>query len=220
MRHHAEGPRGPSRICKKPAGKAGTSKDPRTNFRWLWLGIAVGKGKKRYTHSNGLKRIAFEWLPSKELAPKGGPRGSRSMKGVVKRHVKQKSFCVFDGWFVSKALCVSLGYKHAPPAKHDAGWRDRRTGYHSNDAESENARLKSWLRGRYTKLSLTFTKKAQEVEYAKTDEEAPNLDPSVLPDMYEYLHYINVGKTMDIVMKSVALAAGGCAQRANPARIL
>ena len=65
----------PARVCKKPAGKAGTSKDPRTNGRWLWIGVAVGKGKQRYTHSNGLKRIAFEWLPSKELVPKGGPRG-------------------------------------------------------------------------------------------------------------------------------------------------
>ena len=36
------------------------------------------------------------------------------MKGVVKRHVKPKYFCVFDGWFASKALCISLGYKHAP----------------------------------------------------------------------------------------------------------
>ena len=51
----------------------------------------------------------------------------------------------------SKAATKRLGYRHAPPVNHTAGWRDSATGYRSNDVESENNRIKAWLRKRYSK---------------------------------------------------------------------
>ena len=46
------------------------------------------------------------------------------------------------------------------------------------------------------------------------DGDHPDLNPMFLPDMYEYLHYINIGKSMSTVMSSLALAAGGRSRRA------
>ena len=45
--------------------------------------------------------------------------------------------------------------KHAPAINHSKEFRDRAMGFHSNDIESENARLKRWSRKRYGVLQLS-----------------------------------------------------------------
>ena len=57
-------------------------------------------------------------------------------------------------------------------------------GFHTNDVESENNRIKHWARARYSTLKL---------------EES---------DMYEYVFYTNVGKSMTDVMHGLAVANG------------
>ena len=79
----------------------------------------------------------------------------------------------------------SLGYRSAPPVKHEDGYRDRRTGFHTNDAESENSRLKQWNRHRYSQLQLN------------------------VGEMDEYIFYINVGQSIDNVLGGLAVANGG-----------
>jgi len=100
------------------------------------------------------------------------------------------------------SVAKQLGLKVAPPVKHDRGWRDKATGFHSNDIESEYARLKLWLRSRYSKLLLITDKK--HLPLAEDEVTEP-----LLPDVIEYLHYVNIGRTMEAVMSSIALAGGG-----------
>ncbi len=107
----------------------------------------------------------------------------------------------------------SLGFCCAPPVKHDQGWRDRKTGFHSNDCEGENNRLKTWLRSRYTTLKLTFKAvvnavldavgpSAEEIppaDASDADDEALTVEPL---DLYEYAFYVNVGNSMSDVMRA------------------
>jgi hypothetical protein len=84
-------------VAKRPAGVAGTFRDPRRNGRWIWLAVTVGKGSQVYTRENGLKWVTFEILPQKEDAPSKKPRGVASMATVVHKRVEKGSFLIFDG---------------------------------------------------------------------------------------------------------------------------
>ena len=187
------------KVSKKPAGakpkKKGTP-DTRRDGRWLWVAVSCGHGKTLHTHENGLKRITFTLLPHRDVAPNRKPRGLTSIKNVITKHIKKKSFLVFDGWKSSSAAATRLGYRFAPPVNHSKAWRDRETGFHSNDVESENSRLKTWLRQRYTKLRLTIS---QPTYGAEGDE---SLD---LLDLYEFAHYTNVGKSIATIMHSIGV---------------
>jgi hypothetical protein len=96
-----------------------------------------------------------------------------------------------------------LGYRHAPPVNHSVGYRDQSTGFHSNDFESENARLKTWLRTRYTKLRIDI---ADVGPQSATQEENRG---AYSRDLREYCYYVNIGNTFTMAMKGVAAAAGG-----------
>ena len=61
------------------------------------------------------------------------------MERVIRRHIHKSCSLMFDGWKSSKAAAETLRYQHGPPVVHDRGWRDRTTGLHSNDIESESA---------------------------------------------------------------------------------
>ena len=120
------------------------------------------------------------------------------MANVTKAHIKPKSFLVFDGWKASRAASERLGYRYAPPVSHSLAWRDISTGFHCNDAESENRRLKTWLRARYTKLRLTVA--------GSDDADVP--DPGFALDLYEYTYYANVGNSVGDVCGALQRAAG------------
>ena len=123
-------------------GKKGTSKDTRSNGIWLWLAVSVGKGTMRYTHANGLKKVAFRILPKKEDAKHKKPRGLEEIKTSLQQHVARGSFLIFDKWKATITAVARLGYRSAPPVNHKLGWRNPDTGHHTNDVESENARVK------------------------------------------------------------------------------
>ena len=76
------------------------------------------------------------------------------------------------------------GSSTRPPVVHEGMYRDAATGFHTNDAESENFRVKRWSRHRYGRLSLT------------------------VDDMDEYVFYINVGEGMAAVTKGLAMSNG------------
>lgn len=164
---------------KKAATKTGTSKDKRSNGRWLWAGVTVGVCKKRFTHENGQKRFTFRFLPKRMEARDQKPRGLAEIRATLKAHVKQGSMLVFDKWKSTKAAAKALGFTYAPPVNHQVEFRDRVTGFHSNDIESENSRLKHWSRVRYGTLSLNEL------------------------DLHEYAYYTNVGNSMKDVMAAL-----------------
>ena len=62
--------------------------------------------------------------------------------------IHKKSVLVFDGWTATTKAADQLGYAHPPSVKHRKCFRDSGTGFHTNDAESENNRLKRWSRFR------------------------------------------------------------------------
>jgi len=162
----------------------GTAADPRSNGRWLWAAVSVGKGKEKWTHENGKKRFTWRILPSMYNAIRNKPRGFEEIRKTIDEHVKKKSILVFDGWPSSEKAAKDLGFQHAPPVVHEVGWRDTETGFHSNDIESENNRLKHWARIRYGALKLTEL------------------------DLHEYTFYVNAGETMADVMRGLALSGG------------
>ena len=93
--------------------------------------------------------------------------------------IKKGSFLVFDKWGGTVKAVKELGFKHAPPVNHSKEFRDRATGFHSNDIESENQRLKHWSRIRYGRLMLSEL------------------------DVHEYAYYVNVGHTMHLVFQGL-----------------
>ena len=143
-------------MMKKPSGQSRS--DKRTNGVWLWVGVTVGKGNKVYTHGkngNGLKRVVFRLLPRTDAAMDAKPRGWREIESTVKQCVKKGSHLVFDKWPATEKAIKRAGYAHAPPVNHAAGFRDSETGFHTNDVESENNRIKKWLRKRYPAVAIS-----------------------------------------------------------------
>jgi hypothetical protein len=104
-----------------------------------------------------------------------------------------------------------LGYRHAPPVNHSVGYRDQSTGFHSNDFESENARLKTRLRTRYTKLRIDIADVGPQSATQEENRGAYSQENrgAYSRDLREYCYYVNIGNTFAMAMKGVAAAAGG-----------
>ena len=165
----------PATVLRKPASNL------KNSGKWLWLGIVVGRGKEVYTHENGKKRVTFRLLPKASEAADHKPRGLHEIESTLQMHVAKGSILVHDGWTATEAAVCSLGYQSPPGVKHDTGYRDVATGFHTNDAESENSRLKRWNRSRYGTLTLSE------------------------PELFEYVYYINIGSSWEDVMKGLSL---------------
>ena len=161
------------RLRKKPAA------DTRSNGKWLWAAVTVGRGLEVFTHENEKKRFTFRFLPKKADAQQEKPRGFDEIRDTIKARIKPGSILVNDKWKSTVKAVESLGFKHAPPINHSVEFRDRVTGFHSNDIESENNRLKHWSRIRYGRLSLGEL------------------------DLHEYSFYINVGRDMKTICRNL-----------------
>ena len=175
-------------------GIAGTSKDQRTG-RWLFAAVLVGNKATRYTHDNGCKRFSFHIMDLPKTAPDGKPRGIKSMKKAILKCISPKAFVVHDKWKASSPALADIGFKSAPPVNHSQGWRDRATGFHSNDIESEFSRLKRYVRERYGRLSF-------QCQGADDAEETDAVDAG---DLYEYTFKTNVGNSFFDVLKALQM---------------
>jgi hypothetical protein len=164
-------------VTKRPSGKRGTRNDPISNGRRLWAAATVGKGEEVYTHANGKIKFTFDFLPKKADARRGKPRGLDEIRNTLATRARRGSMLIFDGWKSTKTPARRLGFQHVPPINHSLEFRDRETRFHSNDIESENNRLEHWSRVRYSRLSLSEL------------------------DLHEYTYYVNVGNTMEAIMK-------------------
>jgi hypothetical protein len=174
------------RMLKRPAA------NKKSNGMWLWVGVTVGHGSQVLTHGAGTKQVTFRLLPPREEALAGKPRGVESISDTLKKHVRTSTKLVFDKWLGTVAAARRLGYHFPPPVNHSLCFRDSKTGFHSNDVESENQRIKSFLRARYGVLKLGRYKK---------------LDNDTVLDLYEYVYRVNVGETMEDFMDAMAKAS-------------
>ena len=175
---------GPS-AKKKPAANKRPAANLKSNGRWLWLAVRVGIGSAVCTHENGMKRIAYRLLPRKSESKDGKPRGLEEIKDTIEAHIAKESLLVHDAWTSTETAVEELGYKHPPGIVHKEGYRDVHTGFHTNDAESENSRLKDASRARYGHLRLTED------------------------ELAEYAFYVNIGSSMPNVLRGLAVSGGG-----------
>lgn len=177
------------KVAKKP-----TMKRPAANLKsnglWLWVGVRVGIGSKVCTHENGLKRVTYKFLPRKADSKEGKPRGLLEIQDALQSRIAKGSTLVTDAWSSTESAIKKLGYKHPPGIVHENGYRDPKTGFRSNDAESENSRLKRCSRKRYGQLSLNEG------------------------ELSEYCFYINLGSEMRKVSHGLAVASGGVVKNA------
>ena len=101
-------------------------------------------------------RISFTWLPDSLLPASGKARGTDEMAAALRCCVRQRSLVVHDCWWATAAALKKLNYQQAPAVNHSQGFREhvdgQRSGWHSNDAESEVARLKSVVRSRFDQV--------------------------------------------------------------------
>ena len=103
------------------------------------------------------------------------------MKNVLASKVKKHSFLVHDKWLATEKAVKDLGYASAPSVNHARGFRLVESGWHSNDIESEFARVKSWLRARYGRLPRA-------------------LSEDFSGDLHEYMYLVNENpERMDLV---------------------
>ena len=137
-----------------------------------------------------MKRVTFRILPRKSEAEDHTPRGLGEIKHTIADRIAKGSTVVSDGWSSTVSALRELGYKHPPPVVHEDGYRDLKTGFHTNDAESENSRLKGKNRKRYGKLLLNEN------------------------ELAEYTFYINIGSTMPKVLEGLAMSSGGVVKNA------
>ena len=124
----------------------------------------------------GGKRAILELeMPDEDVVP----------DNTLQSRIAKGSFLVRDGWSSTDAAIKALGFKSAPAVVHENAYRDVKTGFHTNDAESENSRVKGWNRVRYGQLRLNKG------------------------EMDEYVYYVNIGRSFSQVAKGLAISNGG-----------
>ena len=160
--------------------KPGPQRNSRT--QWVWVATLVGrKDGTSCTHGNGLKRVVLKMLPPAHNAIQGKPRGEQELKKLFRKHTKRGAVTVTDKWPGPVAALRRLGRsKDHHTVDHSNEWRSQ-DGWHTNDAESENSRIKCWARGRYGKL--------------------PRLTEGLLQ---EYTFGVNVGREFGKIVQAVS----------------
>ena len=120
------------------------------------------------------------------MPARGKRRGEEELKTLYKAHTKRGAITVTDEWSGTKAalkrLCRSA--QHVT-VNHTDAWRSKE-GWHTNDAESENNRIKNWARARYAKL--------------------PVVNDGMLN---EYMFNVNVGRDFGKIIEAVTAQSDG-----------
>ena len=103
----------------------------------------------------------------------------------MKDHLNKGCKLVSDEWTATPVAARMAGLTIAGRCNHSADFSNRKTGFHSNDVESENNRIKQFMRHRYG--NLRFGK-----YITLTDEP--------ICDLYEYVYRTNVGSSFRMYM--------------------
>ena len=176
--------------------KAGTQDDKRKS-RWLWAAVECGsKSTGKKSHKLGNKRISMGLLPRAADAPDGKPRGTKSLTPVLRERVAKGSAIVADKWLATEAAAKKANLKVKGTVNHNKGFRNPVTGVHTNDVESEFARLKLFLRSKFG-----YVRSSNSTDVARKDE-------VLLLNVAEYVFYTNVGRDMASIMSAFRHAGG------------
>ena len=92
------------------------------------------------------------------------------------------------------------------PVKHKDNWRDPVTGFHINDAESENSRLKKWTRKKY--YSVRGRRDAKVPAEGQIEDEMEKDTRAIKRLVAEHLFWTNKGHDMKGVMDAVLYKNG------------
>ena len=150
------------------------------------------------SHKRGDKRVAAAVLPHPEVAPANKPRGKESLMQDFDACIHKGAKVIGDGWEATASAAQELGME-VKQCNHTANFRNRNTGAHSNDAESEVARFKRWSRGKWG-----FTCILNDRDQAKKKEHMER-------HLSEYIAETNMGTGMVLGMGSVSRAFAGLA---------
>ncbi|CAK0836623.1 unnamed protein product [Prorocentrum cordatum] len=148
------GPRG-----NEKTGKWGATADKRSQNRRLWFGVQTG-GERKRSHKDGTKRVAGEVLDHPNAAKEQKPRGGEALAEVFQRRLTPHTKVVSDGWLGAESATKRAGVKRGGSCNHGKKFRNEKTGFHSNDAESEVAWHRRWARSKWT-MRRTLIKKDQ-----------------------------------------------------------
>ena len=110
--------------------------------------------------------------------------------------MKKDSGVVSDEWTATPPAVCAAGSKMMGSVNHSKNWRNPATGYHSNDAESEFARFKLFLRVKYDWVRATNARDTDSTDLA-TDRK-----------LAEYVFYTNVGRKMEDIMQALRYRGG------------
>ena len=130
-------------------------------------------------------------LPEPARALDGKTRGSRTLANVLWEGLGHESFGVADMWPATKPAANSADRPLMGQVNHNVNFRDPVSGIHTNDIESEWARLKAWYRKKFMHFGI---KSHAEGEAARREIMELHL--------YEYMFYTNVGRSMSQVMQA------------------
>ena len=117
------------------------------------------------------------------------------MTKVFKDKVHKESLVVSDRWWSTPVAVEATGSTVMGSVNHGENWRDPETGIHSNDAESEWARLNFFLRTKYGWVR------------ANNGRDDHMNDKHLSLNIAEYLFYTNVGREFKDIMKASILRA-------------
>ena len=195
-------------VMKKPAGPGGKkivrnpAKDKRSKSRWILALVECGKlGGAKKSHKDHTKRISMSLLPRKSDAPRTGPRGKESLLKTMRERLKTESLYVSDEWASTPGAVEAAGSSMLGTCNHSKSWRNPITGIHSNDAESEFARFKLFVRVKYDYMRATNA----------TD--PMKKDRAMELKLAEYVFYTNVGREMRHIMAAFAFAGNVSAEQ-------
>ena len=137
---------------KKPSARLPPAKRPKKK-NLKAIGLEALAWDTNFSHENGCKRVTYQILRAFKNVMKGKPRGFDEIRATVQSDVqKGHTWCLMVGLPGGKSR--SFWSSICSPPKHERHFRDPRTGFHTNNAESENSRVKTWTRQRYGKLHL------------------------------------------------------------------
>ena len=120
----------------------------------------------------------------------------KALTEIFQERVRLGSKVVCDEWKATPVAVKSSGSDILGTVVRERTFRNPMTGYHSNDAESEVARLKFFLRSKYGRVRATNARSPT----AK--------DAALQLNIAEYVFYTNVGRHMSDIMKAFRHTGG------------
>ena len=127
-------------------------------------------------------------LPPPKTAKESKTRGKKTLADVMYERLGSESLGVADMWPATAPAAALAGRELLGQVNHNLNYRNPINGLHTNDIESEWARLKVWCVKKYAVVG------ARKPRGEESGREMMELH------LYEYMYYTNVGRSFASVM--------------------